>query len=319
MRDFVSCFSENAVNISNPSCSTKSNAAAAVTAAVVSPPSTSPSVLTAVTSLYAAQNQLMISVSWTKLHSTQSLSINFTQPQLPTIIAFKLDTTARFFKKNKGSKSYDFQSSKIEIFYDLSAAIYDGGGPEPISGFYVVVTLDSEIGLVLGEIPISSRPLNLKSAMAADPEARKWSLISRTEHCAGNTLFLTKAKFSENGVAHEILIRCIGEEEGGKKQHPGLWVWIDKKAAIRVKRLQWNFRGNQSIFVDGLLVDMLWDVHDWLFGSAMNGLGVFMFRTRCGLESSRLWLEEEKKIINSHDEIQKNLDFSLLIYASKTS
>lgn len=303
MRDFVSCFSENAVNISRPSCSSYSNAAV-----VVSPPSPSPSVQTAVTSLYAAQNQLMISVTWTKTHSAQSLAINFSQS--PAAIAFKLDTTARFFKKNKGSKSYDFQSSKIEILWDLSAAIYDGGGPEPISGFYVLITVDSESALVLGEIPMSCRPSSLKSG-------GKWSLISRTEHCCGNTLFSTKAKFSENGGCHEILIRCSGEEEGGKKQQPGLWVWIDKKAVIRVKRLQWNFRGNQSIFVDGLLVDLLWDVHDWFFGSAINGFAVFMFRRRSGLES-RLWLEEDKKI-TPHTHVQNNLDFSLLIYASKTS
>ncbi|XP_038895054.1 uncharacterized protein LOC120083381 [Benincasa hispida] len=315
MRDFVSCFSENSISISHPSCSSYSNAAAA---AVVSPPSPSPSVKTAITSLYAtslsaAQNQLMISVTWMKTHSAQSLAINLTQS--PAAIAFKLDTTARFFKKNKGSKSYDFQSSKIEILWDLTAAIYDGG-PEPISGFYVLITVDSEIALILGEIPKSSRPYIVKSAMDGDPESRKWWLISRTEHCCGNTLFSTKAKFSENGVFHEISIRCSGEE-GGKKQAPGLWVWIDKKAVIRVKRLQWNFRGNQSIFVDGLLVDLLWDVHDWFFGSAINGFGVFMFRRRSGLES-RLWLEEEKNII-SHNHIQKSLDFSFLIYASKTS
>ncbi|XP_022970329.1 uncharacterized protein LOC111469324 [Cucurbita maxima] len=317
MRDFVSCFSENAVNISNPSCSSYSNAAAAV----VSLPSPSPSssVKTAVTSLYAttlsaAQSHLMISVAWTKTHSSQSLAINFTQS--PTAIAFHLDTTVRFFKKNKGSKSYDFQSYKIEILWDLAAAIYDGG-PEPISGFYVLVTIDSEIALVLGEIPVSSRPYSLKTTMAADPEARKCWLISRTEHCSGNTLFSTKAKFSENGVFHEISIRCGGDDDGGKRKQPGLWVWIDKKAVIRVKRLQWNFRGNQSIFVDGLLVDLLWDVHDWFFGSAMNGFAVFMFRRRSGLES-RLWLEEEKKMI-PHNDIQKSLDFSLLIYASKTS
>ncbi|KAL0534212.1 hypothetical protein IC582_028500 [Cucumis melo] len=312
MRDFVSCFSEHSINISHPSCSSYSNAAVAAVSTVVSPPS--PSVKTAVTSLYAttlsaAHNQtMMISVTWMKTHSAQSLAINFTQS--PAAIAFKLDTTARFFKKNKGSKSYDFQSSKIEILWDLAAAIYDGG-PEPVSGFYVLITIDSEIALILGEIPDSSR-------FNEDTEGRKWWLISRTEHCSGNTLFSTRAKFSENGVFHEISIRCSGEEEGGKRQTPGLWVWIDKKAVIRVKRLQWNFRGNQSIFVDGLLVDLLWDVHDWFFGSAMNGFGVFMFRRRSGLES-RLWLEEEKNMISHNHQIQKNLDFSLLIYASKTS
>jgi hypothetical protein len=62
-------------------------------------------------------------------------------------------------------------------------------------------------------------------------------------------------------------------------------------ALARVKRLQWNFKGNQTIFVDNLLVDLMWDVHDWFFNPASR-YAVFMFRTRNGLDS-RLWLEEK--------------------------
>ena len=82
---------------------------------------------------------------------------------------------------------------------------------------------------------------------------------------------------------------------------------------IRVKRLHWNFRGNQTIFVDGLLVDLLWDVHDWFFNPSSSGYAVFMFRTRSGMDS-RLWLEEK----NAHKD-KDRVEFSLLIYACKTS
>jgi hypothetical protein len=58
-----------------------------------------------------------------------------------------------------------------------------------------------------------------------------------------------------------------------------------------VKRLQWNFRGNQIIFVDNLLVDLMWDVHDWFFNLASR-YAVFMFCMRSGFDS-RLWLEEK--------------------------
>jgi hypothetical protein len=42
-----------------------------------------------------------------------------------------------------------------------------------------------------------------------------------------------------------------------------------------VKQLQWNFRGNQTIFVDNLLVDLMWDVHDWFFNPTSRFLHRF--------------------------------------------
>lgn len=88
---------------------------------------------------------------------------------------------------------------------------------------------------------------------------------------------------------------------------------IDKKQVFEVKRLRWNFRGNQTIFLDGSVVDMMWDVYDWLFrpesaAETTAAVAAFMFRTRRGLDS-RLWLEEKTK--------QEKPGFSLLIRARK--
>ncbi|KAB2012657.1 hypothetical protein ES319_D09G105800v1 [Gossypium barbadense] len=134
--------------------------------------------------------------------------------------------------------------------------------------------VDSEIGLVLGDMAEETVTKKFKNAT---PVA-KVSLISR----------------------------CSGEHEGLK--HPVLSVCIDKKTVIRVKRLQWNFRGNQTIFVDGLLVDLMWDAYDWFF-NPVTGSAVFLFRTRSGLDS-RLWLEE--KLVQKD---QDRVEFSLLIHA----
>ncbi|KAG6536277.1 hypothetical protein ZIOFF_001328 [Zingiber officinale] len=62
---------------------------------------------------------------------------------------------------------------------------------------------------------------------------------------------------------HEIMIRCKGDELNAKELK--LYVEVDKKEVVSVRRLRWNFRGNQAIFVDSSTVDVMWDVHGWWF------------------------------------------------------
>ncbi|KAF5727512.1 hypothetical protein HS088_TW22G01205 [Tripterygium wilfordii] len=294
MRDIASCLSENAINVSHSSCSSYPNNSC------ISPRLT-PSVQNSVTCVYKVilsnQKKLLIKVTWCKNQTTQGLTINFNND---SSTSFKLNTNSRLFRKKKGSKT--IESDKIEVFWDLSNAKYDTG-PEPVDGFYLLIMVDSEMGLILGEEAMT------KKFKTCNPAA-KVSLISRQEHCSGNTLYTTKAQFCDTGIPHDILIRCSGENEGPK--HPVLSVCIDKKTVIRVKRLQWNFRGNQAIFVDGLLVDLMWDLHDWFFNPVSGPYAVFMFRTRSGLDS-RLWMEE--KLVQRH---QERAEFSLLIYACKS-
>ncbi|KAJ8749927.1 hypothetical protein K2173_013842 [Erythroxylum novogranatense] len=297
MRDIVSCFAENAVDVSHSSCSSYSKSACIS-------PTLIPSIQNSVSSLYkillSTKKQVLVSVTWCKNQTSQGLTINFGNDPSSS---FKLNN-ARMFRKKKGSKLMEFDQSKIEVFWDLSSAKYDRG-PEPVDNFYVLVMVDSEIGLVMGDIGAETITKRFKTSM---PVA-KVSLVSRQEHCSGNTLYATKAQFCDSGIQHDIVIKCCGENEGLK--YPVLSVYVDKKMVIRVKRLQWNFRGNQSIFLDGLLVDMMWDVHDWFFNPA-SGFAVFMFRTRSGMDN-RLWLEE--KTVQKE---QETVDFSLLIYACKS-
>ncbi|XP_010557392.1 PREDICTED: uncharacterized protein LOC104826406 [Tarenaya hassleriana] len=340
MRDLVSCFSENSINVTNPSCSNYSSNACIS-------PDLSPSVQTSITSIYritlgssspsSPRKHVLINVTWCKNNTNSTnhgLSIGVFSDENNPSTCLKLNTTSRFFRKKKGTKVLESDLGKIEVFWDLAAAKYDNlGGPEPVEGFYVIVLVDAELGLVLGDSAEEALFKKLTKGSSDDFSSAisKNCLISRQEHFSGNTLYSTRAKFAETGVFHEILIRCSGETEGLKHSthnghhhhhhhhHPVLSVCIDKKTVIKVKRLQWNFRGNQTIFLDGLLVDLMWDVHDWFFRSNQesssspgSGRAVFMFRTRSGMDS-RLWLEE--KIVKKE---QDNLDFSLLIYACKT-
>ncbi|XP_010261322.1 PREDICTED: uncharacterized protein LOC104600184, partial [Nelumbo nucifera] len=178
-------------------------------------------------------------------------------------------------------------------------------GPELVDGFYIVVLANSELGLVLGDMGEEVVCKKFKVVVSV----AQFFLVSQTEHLSGNPLYSTKAQFCDIGMTHDILIKCSGEDEGLK--YLVLSVCIDKMKVIRVKRLQWNFKGNQTIFVDGLLVDMMWNVHDWFFNPDSRYV-VFMFRTRSGLDS-QLWLEEK-----TTQKDQERVDFSLLIYAYKS-
>lgn len=212
---------------------------------------------------------------------------------------------------SRGVKSFKFsENSEISVYWDLSEARFEPG-PDPSSGFYVAVTVDSEIGLLIGD---EREKLEKLGVLKPNWETQlpEFCPVSRSEEFSGEELvYSTKARFSDGGGVHEILVKCGGGEEQGTRNRT-LLVLIDKKKVLEVKRLRWNFRGNQTIFLDGSVVDMMWDVYDWLFKAestaATAAAAAFMFRTRSGLDS-RLWLEEKTK--------HQRDGFSLLIRACK--
>ncbi|TKY62032.1 kinesin heavy chain [Spatholobus suberectus] len=296
MRGIASCYNEHAIRVSDSYCSRPSNQAYLC-------PKMNTSTRDSVTCMYnvnliSSQKQLFITLTWAKKLLGQGFTITIANSQYSPS-----KFNARQLRKNKGNETFQSHNSEIQVLWDLSVAKYEGG-PEPVGGFYVVVLVDSELGLRLGD----KNPVEELSD--SDVNSANFSMVSRSETFSGTAAYATRAKFSETGIAHDILIKC-GAEEGGSKSHV-LSVCVDKKTMFQVKRLRWNFRGNQTIFVDGLVVDMMWDVHDWLF-NPNSASAVFMFRTRSGLDS-RLWLEE--KSLHAHKE-QDRIGFSLLICACK--
>lgn len=301
MRNITACYSQHAIKVSSSYCSGPTNRG-------YLSPNLTPSIQNAATCIYrvhhlSAQKLFFIRITWCNL-ATQRISIAIAED------SSSLAKFTRQLRKLKGTKAFDCCNYGVEVFWDLSEATYDAG-PEPISGYYVVVFVNSELSLFLGDMDEEQPELKQR---ISNIQFSSYSLLSRSEHFSGNALYSTKAQFSHGGSCHDIIIKIkCGEDTGSNNINTAvLSVFIDKKNVIEVKRLQWNFRGNQTIFVDGLLVDMMWDVHGWFFNPT-SAYGFFMFRTRSGFDS-RLWLEE--KILEQKE--QDKVGFSLLICACKT-
>jgi Plant protein of unknown function (DUF868) len=186
-------------------------------------------------------------------------------------------------QKKRGSRAFVIDNTVVGLHWDIGSAKY-GSGPEPVKDFFVAVIADAEFSLLIGDM---SRDFVQK--FEDIPMARS-SFLCRKEQIRGTTAYSTKSRFREEGREHDIMIYCKGDEWDSKDAE--LTVTVDKKKVVSVRRLKWNFRGNQTIFIDGTVIDMMWDIHDWWFCNLPN-CAMFMFKTRTSADS-RLWLEEEQ-------------------------
>ena len=131
------------------------------------------------------------------------------------------------------------------------------------------------------------------------PRARSILPVSRADRVVvaapgqtpGAAVHTARVRFAEGAPEHEVAVGCCRASASGRPGEEELWVSVDGKRAVHARRLRWNFRGNQTVFVDGAPVDVLWDLHGWWFRDP-PGCAVVMLRARSTLES-RLWLEEE--------------------------
>ncbi|CAG7874428.1 unnamed protein product [Brassica rapa] len=310
MRGIVACYSEHAINVSDAYCSGPSNHSYL---SPTLPPSIPDTITTTYkTNLPSSDKPVSVSLTWSD--------------NLTVVISTQTKSYSVSLKKPKGSRNSTSSSGSLnaEILWDLTEAEYDNNGPEPTRRFSVAVVVNSEITLRVGDVRDTS----------------SWR-VSRTERFSGTCWLSTKAKFSDAGAKHEIQIQCGGGGGGSGGEEGYLWklkrpetmsVWVHKKKVFEVKKLKWNFRGNQTMFFDGMLIDMMWDLHDWFFrepaslsstsssssssaSSSSPPCAVFMFRRRSGLDS-RLWLEEDEEE-NKKIGVREAKSFSLVICVSK--
>lgn len=71
----------------------------------------------------------------------------------------------------------------------------------------------------------------------------------------------------------EIQIDC------GGRDYSRLCFSVDGKKVLQIKRLKWKFRGNERVEIDGVNVQISWDVYNWLFEKGnSDGHAIFMFK-----------------------------------------
>ncbi|XP_059649359.1 uncharacterized protein LOC132295214 [Cornus florida] len=298
MRDFPSCFGENGVQVADFSSS-----------------STNKSAQNLVTCVYQCRlggRSGLITVTWSKNLMGQGLGVAIDDNTNQCLC--KVEIKPWLFSKKRGSKSLEADSSKIDIYWDLSSARF-GSGPEPLEGFYLGIAFNRQMILLLGDMKKEAF-----KKTSASPVPSTAIFIAKREHIFGKKIFSTKAQFCNNGQLHDLVIEC----DTTGINDPCLIVRVDSKTVMQVKRLLWKFRGNHIILVDGLAVEVLWDVHNWLFGSSL-GNAVFMFKT--SLSAEKLWASQALSDPHmSHcswsqrfrDSQSQCLGFSLILYASKS-
>ncbi|KAF7827041.1 DUF868 family protein [Senna tora] len=184
----------------------------------------------------------------------------------------KIDVKPWNFWNKKGYKSFDVdEGNQVEVYWDLRSAKFSNS-PEPISDYYIALVSDEQIALLIGDYKkkaykrTKSRPAHVDAIQ-----------LIKKENVFAKKTFSTKAKFDEKGKESEVVVECSGTTSGSNKD-PEMWVSIDGIVLIHVKNLQWKFRGNQTVMVDKQPIQVLWDVHDWLFSGSGSGPGLFVFK-----------------------------------------
>ncbi|XP_071738235.1 uncharacterized protein [Rutidosis leptorrhynchoides] len=301
MRDF-SCFGENGVQIAD-AASSSSSASVTTSSGKISQ--------NLVTCVYQCRLRnfscLIITITWSKNLMGQGLCVQIDDSTHQCLC--KVEIKPWLFSKRRGFKNLEVGSKLIDIYWDLASAKF-GVSPEPLVGFYFAIVFNQDLILMLGDME-----KEVKSKIDASSFAPNVVFLSKKEHIFGKKIYSTRAQFCGKGQVHDIVIECdlLGTND------PCLLVRVDGKTLMQVKHLRWKFRGNYTILVDGLPVEVYWDVYNWLFGKLM-GEAIFLFQT-C-LSAEKLWagqtiLEPSWSSSFRRDSHSQGLGFSLMLCAWK--
>jgi hypothetical protein len=219
----------------------------------------------------------LITITWCKDMLQHGLSVSVREVDGDEHHRCKVELKPWCFWRKQGSKHFMVDGKTVYVVWDLKAAKFNGE-TEPQTDYYVAIVCEEEVVLAVGDLKKDAfRKTGCRPALI-EP-----TLVSRKEHLFGKKKFSTRAKFEEKGNIHELSIECknaaaINSDNsslGGFD--PQMEIRIDGNLVIHIKHLQWKFRGNESISVSKIKVEVYWDVHDWLFSSGTRH-GLFIFR-----------------------------------------
>ncbi|XP_074585640.1 uncharacterized protein LOC141841374 [Curcuma longa] len=244
-----------------------------------------------VTSLSTKKKEVLIMVTWQRNNGDDTSVVVVVDDEPSSATPFRHAGCNTQILWKKGSRSFFSGDSMFLLHWDISAAKYGpGSSSEPTKDFYLSVAADAELVLLLGD---KGKDYVDKFPMAP------FSMYGRCERvvvpASAAVHYSTKARFRDGGREHDVSVVCRGERDAKNGE---LCVSVDRKRAIHVPNVGWNFRGNQAITIDdgSAVVDVLWDVHDWWFRESSGGGGgtTFLFRARSSPESERAcWWPEE--------------------------
>ncbi|KAK8535210.1 hypothetical protein V6N13_081349 [Hibiscus sabdariffa] len=226
---------------------------------------------TNLTTCFYHTNLGLFSLAWSRSFLSHSLLLNLHPPShfsLPSSLHFHLLIKPLVFWKKYGSKKLSTATiPNVHVYWDFSRAKF-GSGPEPESGFYIAVVVDGEMILLVGD---STKEAYARTRAQIQKPGKTHALVSRREHLFSNKLYTTKASFG--GKRREISIECSVNEDAE------LCFSVDNERVLQIQRLKWKFRGNELIKVDGVSIQVSWDVYNWLFDRDLNnGHAVFAFK-----------------------------------------
>ncbi|XP_027168868.1 uncharacterized protein LOC113768632 [Coffea eugenioides] len=193
----------------------------------------------------------LITITWCKNLLLHGLSVSVEGPEGESQYTCKVELKPWYFWRKQGSKRF-----LVEVY-------------------------DEEVVLLIGDLKKDAyRKTGCRPALI-DP-----LLVSRKEHIFGKKKFFTSVKFHEKGRIHEIAIECksrsnnsgnLSNANSPNGVDPEMEIRIDGNLVIHVKHLQWKFRGNDSIKMNKVRLEVYWDVHDWLFSPGLRH-ALFIFK-----------------------------------------
>ncbi|KAK9664128.1 hypothetical protein RND81_14G020900 [Saponaria officinalis] len=183
----------------------------------------------------------------------------------------KVELKPWHFWGRKGYKTFEIEEGRhqLDVYWDLRSAKFSGSSPEPCSDYYLAIVSDEEVVLLLGDLKKKAYKRTKKRPALVDAvQAIKKEIVYAKKS------FATRARFAEGKAEHDVVV----ESSTNGPKDPEMWISIDGIVLIHVKNLQWKFRGNETVVVNKIPIQVLWDVHAWLFCSPGTGYGLFVFK-----------------------------------------